>query len=143
MPARPEASRLVAKKEAARIAVGARQHVGRGAAAGEEPASAAAHAEAAALGALQQHEADHGRNDHEMNDDDDGLHLSAISNAPGQRRCSAIPGNLRGLYTIPRGISTPNRRRAESAGRHRVKDDASRGFMPTACEGGCVTQTLL
>ena len=52
---------------------GARQHV-RGAAAGQEAASAAAHAKPAAFRFLQQHEANHGGNDHQVDDNNDGLH---------------------------------------------------------------------
>ena len=37
-------------------------------------ASATAHSESPSLGLLQQHEADHGRNDHEMDNDDNGQH---------------------------------------------------------------------
>src|SRR5215475_10376015 len=48
------------------------EHV-RLAAAGEK-AAATADAQAAAFRALQQHEADHGHDDHEVDDDDDGLH---------------------------------------------------------------------
>ncbi len=51
----------------------ARQQIG-GAAARHE-AGAAADAEAAALGFLQQHRADQRRDDHEVNDDNDSLHL--------------------------------------------------------------------
>src|SRR6266478_10003872 len=52
---------------------GARQQIGGAAA--RHKAGAAADAEAAALGFLQQHRADQRRDDHEVNDDNDSLHL--------------------------------------------------------------------
>jgi len=52
---------------------GAGQHV-RGAAAGEEPAAPAAHAEAAALRLLQKHDPDQGQHDHQMDNDKDRQH---------------------------------------------------------------------
>ncbi len=46
-----------------------------GGAAARHEAGAAAHAEAAAFGFLQQHRADQHGDDHEVDDDNDGLHL--------------------------------------------------------------------
>ena len=69
----------------ARIAGRAGQHVA-GAAPGHERALPAADAERAALGALQQHQADHGQDHHQVDHDDDSCHrISFLGRAPSTR----------------------------------------------------------
>ena len=88
---------------------GARQQIG-GAAARHE-AGAAADAEAAAFGFLQQHGRDQRRNDHQVDHDNDSLHLVPSVASP-TAPASGCSSGLRGLksarcYTIGRGIVTP------------------------------------
>src|SRR5262249_21626181 len=81
---------------------GGRQHVGA-AAAGQKPARAAAHAEPAAFRALQQDDARHGQNDHEVDHDDDGLHLPKSRSTARRRR--PAPDFSSPAYRKP-GLST-------------------------------------
>src|ERR1700681_4124861 len=88
---------------------GARQQIGRAAARHE--AGAAADAEAAAFGFLQQHRADQRRDDHEMDDDNDSLHfyLPSQTKAPRSGCSSGLAGfEVARCYTIARGIVTPD-----------------------------------
>ncbi len=90
---------------------GAGQEIG-GTAARHE-AGAAADAEAAAFGFLQQHRRDQGRNQHQVNYDNDSLHLylpSQTKSADG-RLLTWLAGffEVARCYTIARGIVTPAR----------------------------------
>ena len=111
------------KKTAARIAVVRDRKIG-GAAARHE-AGAAAHAEAAAFGFLQQHGRDQDRDDHEMDDDNDSLHfdLPSQTKAAGLRPASGFAGfEFARCYTIGPGIVTP--------------DGSGREIIPAgSCEG--------
>ncbi len=66
---------------------GAGEHIGRPPA--RQKSAGRADAEPAAFRLLQQHDADHGKDDHEMNDDDDGLHASTCCCAFNPRRAAA------------------------------------------------------
>jgi hypothetical protein len=83
-------------------------------AAARHEAGAAAHAEAAAFGFLQQHGADQHRYDHEVNDDNDGLHLKNLpsqADSAGLRLHQELVGfpEVARCYTIGPGIVTPIR----------------------------------
>ena len=100
---------LVRKKSPARIAV---VRVKRLAVPRLDEAGAAAHAEAAAFGFLQQHGADQHRDDHEVNDDNDGLHLKNFRHkrsAPGFGCTKSLRVflKLRGVTRSDRALSPP------------------------------------
>ena len=84
IPARIDSTKLVQKNAAARIAVVRVSTL-------EVPrldrnAAGRAYSEPTPFRFLQQHDADHGGNDHEMNKDDHGLHESARMKACGTAR---------------------------------------------------------
>src|SRR5438046_2711590 len=76
------------------------------------PGRAATHAEAAAFGFLQQHGTDHHGDDHEVNDDNDGLHLETFRHKPRAPGFGCTTGlrvflKLRGVTRSDRALSPP------------------------------------
>ena len=85
-----------------------------GSAAARHEAGAAAHAETAAVGFLQQYGADQHGDNHEVNDDNDGLHLETFRHKPRAPDFGCTIGlagfpEVARCYTIGQGVVTPNR----------------------------------